>query len=361
MSKMHDLAGATLEGVNLEADTHYINGILRFCTVRRADNVTVGKGIVIVTGPDTGLEVSSSANFLADGVTVTCDDGIVPVDAHYGISMRNCTNAKVINSIIQRARMGICFMECDGIEASRNDIYGCGEDGIRAFGCQNGLIAENEIHDFCDDDEALGSKEGAHRDGIQIAPFYTGEGNENLVVRDNLFYVGKGVEFTPIFHRTYGKPEGAENPKQPDGVNVDIIDNLCFTQGGAAITQHGNGKLIGNLAVGYDGPAWANPHSRTKHAIGKVNLTRFTGTAENNQAEHFYYRDAAGDTYRKGWMPEGAGNELVEPYTLEQIEAAIAEWRGKFRPVEPVTPALPEGLTDEVLAFLDARYGRAVA
>ena len=124
-------------------------------------------------------------------------------------------------------------------------------------------------------------------------------------------------------------------------------------QSGPAIAQHGTGKLNGEHAVGFDGPAWANTHSRTRHAIGKVNLTRFTGTTENNQAEHFYYRDPAGDTYRKCWMPEGAGNELVEPYTLEQIEAKIAEWRANFRALP-----LPEVLSPAVLDFLDARCGR---
>ncbi|MBH0113262.1 right-handed parallel beta-helix repeat-containing protein [Novosphingobium sp. YJ-S2-02] len=354
-----DLEGRTLMREALASNTRYTNGGLQYCRTSKAENIVIGTGITIFTGEEDGLYFGSCTNIAVEpDVRVTLAEGVEAAKGTAGIHFRKSASIVIEKIKVELACSGLALLEVDGFTITRSDFTGCSEDGIRVFGSQNGVIDANLFTRFRLVNEA------SHRDGVQIAPFYNAkEGpkrSRNILVSNNLAFVGAGgVEFTALFNRPYlldGSMD--ENPEQPNCENVDMVDNLCFTQGGHGLVNHGNGETSRNLVVGYEGNAWASGKFADKHVIGKLGLTAFTGTANDNRAEHFYYRDETGVTWRPGWVPEGSGNEWVEPWPQHAIDEKVAEWMARFRPVAPVAPALPAGVTDELLAFYDERYVR---
>ncbi|MBH0112677.1 right-handed parallel beta-helix repeat-containing protein [Novosphingobium sp. YJ-S2-02] len=356
MPRTQDLAGATLDAVDLKAGTTYVNGKIRYCRVANADNVTLGRGITVITGAHHGVQVVGSDGFHAEGVKVTCEPGVVPVDSTVGIYVRGGSGHAVVDTRIERARIGITMLEVDGFKIVSCDISGIGEDAIRVVGSKNGTIAKNQVHDFADDDAPdVAPAKATHRDGLQMFPFNNARkgvfGIENIEILNNLFFIGKGAEFTPIFNRTYTNTKtGKADPDRPDAINTSLIGNIAFTKGGHAIVMSGTGIIADNLAAGYNDPA------DKRHTIGKFSLTQWRGKTMNNAAEHWYRRARDGSTWVKGWLPDGDGNRLIKPYSPREVTETIATWRARYRPAKGA--ALSTGLVAEALAFLQEQQAR---
>ncbi|MCT2398543.1 right-handed parallel beta-helix repeat-containing protein [Novosphingobium mangrovi (ex Huang et al. 2023)] len=314
-----DLGGAVLDAPQLKSGRLYRNGSIRYATAIGAEDLGLDR-VTIITGQGDGLLARSIRNAQVTDCEVVSDG--VPKDSTRGLFFYNGEGITIERLTVRRARMGVVLRQITGGRISASDFSGISEDAVRLVSCSDVAIVDSDFHDFAADEEIGGT--GLHPDSIQL--FTDGAvPNRSITIEGNRMWQGAGSKFPGPFARYYAD--------KPSPEKLIIRRNIILSRVGNGIVAAGSGEVTDNFVAGYaDGP------------VCKISFAEdWNGPVTGNRAQHYVDKVKG---FQAGWAP--AGNEIIDPVADESM---IDGWRAAPKPV------LPAGLTNEMLAFLDARYG----
>ena len=198
-------AKAPGDTVTLTVSGDYPNPNL-YTARRAAPGVTV-RPAAGVAARFPGLSISASEGFTFEGVEVAggvaisgsnaitiSGSKIAPTAYAAGVTVRRSTNIKVLNNELTNTGIGISFYDnpVGGLLAQGNHIHDIdGPDIIDVFSSSNVQLIGNTAHDVRPTAEA-------HPDFIQIdSPVAGGTRTANVLVKDNVYFVGVSPRTTP--------------------------------------------------------------------------------------------------------------------------------------------------------------------
>lgn len=225
-----------------------------------------------------------------------------------GLVVSKALKLTVQGSTFNRLYRGIVVSGSEDVLIADNDLTELGSDGIDFGESKRIQVLRNLLNDFA----PLG---GDHPDGIQFMTGATGAASEEILIADNLIACGNGPRAQGIFFRAENK---AVRHRQ-----VQILRNLLVNVGwNGIVAGHIDELLIEGNDLLFQPPVDGSDPKRSW-----ISATAAIGRVSNNRAMRML--DIAG--------VDGGGNVEIPAATDEEIKAAVATWRAKFRAqvVEP--------------------------
>lgn len=200
----------------------------------------------------------------------------------------------------------------NGVRITENDMFDMGSDGINLGQVTRALVMGNQIDGFK-------PVAGNHPDAIQIMTTAAGAASQDVTIADNLI-VGQGAQ--GIFVK-------AEN-KAVRHRSIKIQGNVVIDAGFHAITagQADEVVIAGNVCL-----------FRTRPDADKSWIKAEPGAFIRGNRAMRYLIDPADEK-------AGSLNEVIDPASDVEEQAAIAAWRKTWRPDPDAPKAEPVAPTD---------------
>ena len=256
-------------------------------------------------------DVHFTGQLMAEG-----DDSRSGLPSGFGLSARNSSDISVEDSSFDTLARGAIFSNADDLSITNNEITSIRSDGMDFAQVTNVTIEGNHFHDFLSSNAT-----SDHRDMIQFWTRGTETASENVVIRNNIFDSGSGIETQTIFMRnelvdSYGASE--DMFYQNILIEGNFIHNT-HTHGITVGASNGlrilNNTLLANVEVeaaeGGNQPAIRVYDSSTEVLIDKNIVNNVYGKTADGASW-------AGDNLLTDWKDESAatyiGSVLNNPF-----------------------------------------------
>ncbi|MGR3762375.1 right-handed parallel beta-helix repeat-containing protein (plasmid) [Roseobacteraceae bacterium NS-SX3] len=153
-----------------------------------------------------------------------------------GLNIKDSVSVTISRSEFRRWRVGLLATGSAKLAVLSSNLHSLRSDGITLSGISGLRIEGNRFHNF---HAAPGA--GDHRDMIQIMRVRP-EGSSDIVIRNNIFDMGRGDYTQTIFAGSSGKNLGLRAVRHR---NVRIEDNMIYNAHAHGISIHG----VDNITV----------------------------------------------------------------------------------------------------------------
>jgi hypothetical protein len=296
------------------------------------------------------IDISSATANHAAGLTVYGGDGLTidggrvlglekPDGVRWGrgIVVSDVSNLTVDGTVFEHLFRGIVVSSAIGVLLDRLDLFDLGSDGINIGQVAGMVVRRSQIVGFAPVGED-------HPDGIQIMTGASGAASSDILLEDTLIACGIGKRAQGIFCRS-------ENPNARHAA-ITVRNCVLINVGnhGIAIGDT-DGVLIESNTLLFQ---LIPPEFQPKGGFANASWIK-TDTSSD-----VVVRDNAAMRFILGGATKGEGSNVVIPAaTEEQVRAAIAAWRAKFRPEgeepAPEQPAERDELREILSKFTVAK------
>lgn len=242
------------------------------------------------------FSLSASNNIVFDSVHIHGDLAAPDITKYLataagGLSIRQCSNVKLVNSLLERIPNGVFHQDCQGLTFQNNILRDIRSNGFYGGGSSNVLMDKNSMTNFWPESSA------DHPDYIQFWTINTLAAAQSIAITNNSLTRGIGGHAQGIFM-------AIDTAFQLPPVGVKITGNTITGSSWRAISVGGGSNVeIGKNIVG-EGVPWIDPL-----APGAQVITSAWITADGVKGLNVH--DNWADAYMLGLEPNGACDGVV--------------------------------------------------